>query len=304
MPQCIIRTIFLQEHQTKDGQITDAPVVSADVKDGPLDHAREALEDLGAVDGKMDTKPAPDTCLPSNEICDKLDNDCNGIRDDVDQDGDGLFECHRVLFLGSTFAYQQWSSVNLFNYIKKNTLSAERVEADQQTLSPTFLSQHTAIIVERLNREYSTEETLALKKWIKEGGGLVTIGGYWAAKNNANRARVNQLLNPFGFAYNENDICQGGLSSYHDLTHPILKDLTGIGCGGGWGIIINEPIPGAKTKIIASEGDPTGVVQERGKGRIFVWEDEWITLMDNPPETDKKILWRNILNWFALGSGG
>lgn len=68
----------------------------------PWDSIGECRVEISECDGtRGEYIIAQEKIEPTFETCDMLDNDCNGIADDIDEDGDGVYECGDDFCLGS-----------------------------------------------------------------------------------------------------------------------------------------------------------------------------------------------------------
>ncbi|MBN2804852.1 MAG: hypothetical protein JXR91_17280 [Deltaproteobacteria bacterium] len=141
---------------------------------------------------------------------------------------------------------------------------------------------------------YSPDESAALKKWIEDGGGIITVTGFEGMSSTKEVAATNSILEPAtGISYNDDKILDSCPADITDVTsnctcwtlprttvppirnfnpdHPISKDVSAI--GSFWGYSINAP---DGSEIVASEnGANTIVATEIGKGRAVSIADEW-----------------------------
>jgi hypothetical protein len=83
--------------------------------------------------------------------------------------------------------------------------------------------------------------------------------------------------------------------------HPISQNITSIHFDAGQVVLLLNTEPDVKNAVVAdtNPSDTVGIAQQRGQGRALFWGDDWISYWADPPEEPKKMLWRNILNWFA-----
>lgn len=132
---------------------------------------------------------------------------------------------------------------------------------------------------------YSESEATALRKWINEGGGIVSVTGFNGNALNNEVASINSIIEPAtGISYNTDMIlnsCPGGLPCYcwwnanpidgFDPDHEISNMVTQI--GGFTGSSINAP-DGADV-VASNDTGNTVVAAEIGEGRAVALADEW-----------------------------
>lgn len=250
----------------------------------------------GSGDGgpRIDTGPRPDA--PSfPEVCDRIDNDGNGIVDDVDVGMDGVCDCLRVATLGVAGTagvegvFSAWLDA-------RSTLGA--TELGDVELTPAILAEYQVILSQDISGGHArtTAEVAALEAWIRAGGGFMTLIGY---ADTSERTNVNLLLAPSGLAYGPEPILFGGgvtlpVNTWH--AHPVSETVTRLGIDNGY------PVTGGGT-VIAEEG---GYVvlrgTELGSGHVLVWGDEWISFDSEwvgHPDYQVERFWLNALKWLT-----
>ena len=259
--------------------------------------------DTDAVPGdsiaSVDAPPTTDGgCVATGaETCDMVDNDCNGLVDDVDEGGDGLYDCQTIALFGSAGAN---GSSNFVAWLESNGTDIVRIQDSTDgapALTAAELDAHQVIILDRLIREYTDEEAALLTAWVTAGGGLMVLTGY---SGGGGDFYANTLLEDIGLEYN----VSGGLLSGPVTTfnpHPVTGGLTSVTFSGGWVVGEVAGVTGGTNTVVASIGAYTvGIVQQRGLGRVFVWGDEWITFdseWTSMPEIEG--LWANSLGWLG-----
>lgn len=245
------------------------------------------------------------------EVCDGVDNDHNGIVDDVDVGKDGVCDCLRVATLGFAGA---WGQGNVFSsWLDARSVSGATA-LEGAVLTSALLERFQVIIVQDVRagnagqsgvgngvgRSYSAEEVEALRQWVAAGGGLMTLTGYADASE---RTNVNALLAPLGLSYGPNGVLFGGggatAAVTHWGTHAIADGIMKVGVDNGY------PVLGAGTAVAwePAPGDAdVGRAADFEKGRVFVWGDEWITYDSEwTQHADYQVerFWLNTLKWLT-----
>jgi hypothetical protein len=260
-----------------------------------------------------------------SEICDGIDNDNNGIIDDVDVGGDGFCDCLNIATLGRLGLWSTGTSqfVNWLNSRTQKPVTA----LDDQNLTTVNLNEFQLILVlnvatvqsgkkgpvgqsEPVTHSYSPEEAAALATWVTlSGGGLMTTLGYIDAAPSEEIPNVNRLLAPLDLAY-KNDpngwLLQGDIDITDWLVpHTISDQITAVHVQNG----IQPDATRAGTTVVAT-GAPPGenakytvlVTKESGNGRVAMWADEWITYNSDWQATTKwqvARFWANVFKWLT-----
>jgi hypothetical protein len=277
-----------------------------------------AASDAGAFDaasdaGSSEDAGASDADAPATvEVCDGVDNDGNGIIDDVDLTGDGICDCLNIATLG----YEgQWGQGDIFkNWLAGRTSNGGAVSLGSKTLTAETLAPFQVLVVQDvrpgtpgtegkgqgIGRVYSDAEVEALESWVSQGGGVMTLLGYSDASEVEN---VNKLLAPFGLSYGSNSVLGVGDGTSkaitHWATHPIAEGVQKVGSDWGYPVsggtlIAWEPVEG--------EWD-IGRVVEHGSGHVFAWGDEWITYnteWQDRPDYQVERFWINSIKWLTV----
>src|SRR5690606_25472653 len=144
--------------------------------------------------------------LGSNEdLCDGIDNDGNGIIDDVDVGRDGICDCLMIATLGKP---GKWGQGDVFaTWLDSRSASGATKLADS-VLTPELLAPFHVVVIEDVSvigRTYEPSEVEALRDWVAAGGGLMTLIGY---ADPDERLNVNTLLAPFELQYGARQIAQ------------------------------------------------------------------------------------------------
>lgn len=233
----------------------------------------------------------------SAEICDGIDNNCDGIIDNVDKNHDGICDCVLIATLG---VKGTWGQGDVFaTWLAARSDNGAAALADQ-TLTPALLAKYEVIVAEDVhnNHAYSPAEVQALQAWVANGGGFMTLIGY---ANAGEAANVNTLLQPFGMSYGNTQILAKTTSSTVPITqwvpHPIDLGVSAVGVDNGYAV------QGSGTTIAMGGGYNVGNAQQVSKGHVFMWGDEWITYDSEwtaHPDYQVQLFWLNAIKWLTV----
>lgn len=228
------------------------------------------------------------------EVCDGVDNDRNGIIDDVDEGGDGICDCLLIATLGSA---GMWGDGDVFAAWLDARSDVGAVDLADQVLTPELLAPYQVIVAQDMyGRDYTDAEATALREWIEDGGGLMTLTGYHV--DSSERTNINQLLEPSGIQYDATPILAGSptipVTTWHE--HPVSDSVMQVGVDRGYEVV-------GDGEVIAEED---GLVLLRattlGAGKVLVWGDEWITYdsewVENP-QYQLERFWLNAIKWLT-----
>lgn len=182
----------------------------------------------------------------------------------------------------STDAFQAWlnskSSANL------------DIITTQPALTPAFLAQYDVIILQALEGgeygpfwQFTADDQTALAAWVQNGGGLIALTGYGGDADEVDPD--NQLLGFTGISYNKDDIlgtCPGSEPCYcwgnsvplggWQSSSPISANITQVGAFHG------RSINNSGGVVVCTDGTTDyAVSKDMGKGKVFVYCDEWVT---------------------------
>lgn len=237
------------------------------------------------------------------EICDGIDNDFNGIIDDVDEGGDGICDCIRIATIGLA---GQWGNGDIFADWLSSRSSTGAVDLADQVLTAETLAGFQVIVIQNVNpdeleRVYTEDEIDALYDWVANGGGLMTLIGYAGPSE---RDNVNALLAPMDLGYGPEQILPRGGGPTVPVTawyeHPVAEEISAVGVDNGY------PVMGTGTVFAHEGGYDVGIATTIEKGRVALWGDEWITYdsewqgMPNPDvEYQVERFWLNMIKWLT-----
>ncbi|WP_437672010.1 hypothetical protein [Sorangium sp. So ce131] len=257
-------------------------------------------DDIGGIDPGIGGGDSTASGLPgAGERCDGVDNDGNGIIDDVDAGQDGVCDCIRIATLGEP---GEWGQGDVFDAWLDERSTNGAVDLNDAELTPEELSKHQVIIIQDVSgigRSYSPSEVEALAAWIEDGGGLMTLIGYGDPDE---RENVNTLLEPLGVGYDREQILargQGGSTipiTEWSGSHPVLAGIERVGVDNGY------PVIGEGTTLATGDGHDVLKALESGKGRVLVWGDEWITYNSewvDHPDYQVERFWLNAIKWMT-----
>ncbi|MEZ4450231.1 MAG: hypothetical protein R3B09_12210 [Nannocystaceae bacterium] len=232
-------------------------------------------------------------CVPAVEVCNDVDDDCNGLIDDVDEAMDGICDCLNIVILGKAGANP---SSEFANWLKAQGTQVDRIHTTpNEVLDAATLKPYDIVLLDWLQRTYTAEEAAVLEAFIAGGGGMISLTGYQANQPNANV--TNSLITAIGLTYNTTKgWFNGPITTF--ANHPITMGLTSITFLGGLYVNLTDDGVGVNQAIMSLPQGPVGVTQERKGGRAFVFGDEWVEFdsqWQNLPEI--KLFWVQTLKW-------
>lgn len=242
------------------------------------------------------------------EICDGIDNDANGIVDDLDLGNDGVCDCLSIATLGTI---GPWSTGgNIFEEWLDRRSPQGAVALGDQLLTPELLapfqvivSLHVATTAASRNERtappihaYADSEVAAFQDWIANGGGAMTTIGYLGDET-SEVVNINRLLSSVGMGYSTSRL---DLSYFVTswVAHPVTDGVRNIFTDNGV-----EPDGPAGMTVARGRNDAVALqVTQAGNGRVVVWGDEWITYdseWEDLRDQQVELFWLNILKWLS-----
>ncbi|KIG16005.1 hypothetical protein DB30_05059 [Enhygromyxa salina] len=246
--------------------------------------------DTGDGDGDTgDGDGDGDQCEVAEIACDGLDEDCNGIIDDLDEGMDGFCDCYRIGIIGNKGAnpaadFEAWLE-------SKGTTATRFGTMVNHVLTVDDLAEIDILIVDRLTHQYSPQEAAILQAWIAAGHGLISMAGY--TNNPTDVAQQNSLVTiPTGLSY--------AAPIYIDPTevwqnHPVAEGAQGVQIYGGWQVV------GAGMVFVRPQGENNtslGTAVELTDGAAIVFADEWISFDSEWQQIPQvEVFWQNMISW-------
>lgn len=201
----------------------------------------------------------------------------------------------------STQAFESFMNSNT------NGTAKMTMQTTKPSITAAFLAQYDVVILQALYTtpydqnqvwSFSSAEASALHDWVNnEGGALIAMAGYFSDMP-VEVGPLNQLMAPFGIAYNTDDIfgqdccpnnvcyCSYGSIPFDAwLETPDCRAITVNSDGstlGKVGVFRGRSLKcsGDGCNVIAKDaktGNSIGVGKPVGQGRVFAWGDEWVT---------------------------
>ncbi len=263
---------------------------------------------FGGAAGSAGSASAGATSNGMPELCDGIDNDANGIIDDVDAGNDGVCDCLNIATLGTIGPWSSGGNVFASWLSARSPIGA--VSLGDQVLTEELLrpfqvvvSLHVGTMAVQGNttnvpahHPFSDAEVAVFKAWVDNGGGAMTTIGYFS--NEAEEViNVNRLLSSVGVGYSPtNTQLTGFVDNW--MPHPVTMGITRINTVNG-----TEPAAMGGTTLAIGQGQRLALkVTESGKGHVVVWGDEWITYDSEWADVANQqveLFWVNILKWLS-----
>ncbi|MCC6877713.1 MAG: putative metal-binding motif-containing protein [Sandaracinaceae bacterium] len=214
--------------------------------------------------------------------------------------GASPYGCRRIGIMGAPGANP---SSNFQSWLTMQGAIATRFHASAAapTLQRAELETFDLVIVDWLQRQYTTEEATTLATWVREGGALMVMTGH---DSGATADRHVSLLSQLGPTY---DLAAGPLDGPATLiAHPTTRTSGGTGTlppitfYGGLRTIVPAPLTGDIVPMAEIRGETVGVAGPLGMGSVLLFGDEWIEF-DSEWSTMPPIIefWLNTVTWLS-----
>lgn len=234
--------------------------------------------------------------------CNGIDDDGNGIIDDIDVGGDGICDCLNIATVGIP---GPWGEGNIFTDWLGSRSSVAVVNLGDAVLDDSILAPFQVIVFlnvgeasDGIGRQYTDTETDALQRWIASGGGIMTTIGYASYPEEVDN--INRVLSPYSVGYDPTPVLQKQGNQTVPIvtwqTHAITEGVTAVGVDNGYEVI------GDGTYIAEEQNISMAEVTGSGEGNIFVWGDEWICYnseWQNLGDYQVERFWLNIIKWLT-----
>lgn len=236
-----------------------------------------------------------------------MDDDSNGIVDDVDVNHDGVCDCLKIATIGRAGV---WGTSTLFAQWLAARGASAAVDLGDQVLTAGLLAPYEVIVIldastvsirmqgtnYPVSHVYSAAEATALGDWVKAGGGVMTTIGY-TSQESSEVANVNTLLAFSGMAYSATLTAPNGDVTLFD-PHPVTSGVLKLAIEKGW-----PPAAGPGQTVGWDAQNRVALrVGTSGNGRIVMWGDEWITYdayWASRPDLDIELFWLNVIKWLT-----
>lgn len=244
--------------------------------------------DSGSNSGS-DSDSAGETseCVES-EICNGVDDDCNGFVDDLDLGMDGFCDCYRIGIIGNNglgldAEFEAQLATN-------GIISTRFGTMPNHQLTTPELEPFDILIIDQLTHQYPPSQAAILQNWVEAGHGLISMAGY--ADDQTDIDQQNSLASVSGLTYVQ-PLAGDPVELWEP--HPVATGASGVQVHGGW------PVQGAGEVFVRPQGQPgvsLGTAKMVGNGAAISFADEFISYDSEwmmIPEVE--VLWSNMIAW-------
>ncbi len=265
-----------------------------------------ATGDDGSAQGDAGTPPlfggdgGSDACVPTSPTettCDGKDDDCNGKIDDVDVGKDGICDCVRIGLLGKPGYYgsnnfQQW-------LVSKGTKVTRVQQTTTEALDAAALAPFDMVILDWLQRTYTTTEVKAFSDWLVAGHGALALSGFAELYE---VERPNSLMTVLGMTFTgANQVANRQTVTDFSPPHALSSGVTSVTFYGGSAVIGGAPVvPGTHAAFARVGASVVGMAHEGPTARAVAWGDEWIEFdseWSSVPDINR--FWANIVSFLT-----
>jgi hypothetical protein len=186
-----------------------------------------------------------------------------------------------------------YDSSALVNFLQAYPATVTRTQVDGEPLTSDVLASFDVIILDRLLRTYTADEASAMQAWVKQGGGLLSLTGFYNSPD-PDVTRPNSLLAPLGGQYLSQLFATQGTDTITDFVPgPVTTGIQMLPFAGGYGCQVEPP-----WTTYAFDADiPVGMFEDYGNGRVDMWGDEWVEYSMEWPSSDAQVFWQNAIDW-------
>jgi hypothetical protein len=198
------------------------------------------------------------------------------------------------------------TTTSFVDYLNAHSSATVDLYATKPTISAAFLANYDVLILQGLfdscgtvgqvggNNFWSfgSDEIGALKTWVENGGGIITLTGFVADSNEVNP--MNAILSAVTnneLSYGTADICnqtgvycQGESTSLGGWTNNAIgMSVNDVGCFHGRPVNVSGSGATVDNHDVDFPSDVACAHTQVGKGHVVVYEDEWITYTSQWP---------------------
>jgi hypothetical protein len=198
------------------------------------------------------------------------------------------------------------TTTSFTDYLNAHSSANVDLYATKPTINAAFLAKYDVIILQGLFDScgtigqvggnnfwtFGSDEIGALKTWVDNGGGVITLTGFVADSSEVNpmnailKAITNNTLS-YGTAdvCNQTGVyCQGESTSLSGWTsNAIGMGVTTVGCFHGRPVDVNGSSAVVDNHDVDFPSDVAAAHMQVNKGHVVVYEDEWITYTSQWP---------------------
>ncbi len=252
----------------------------------------------------------PGRTMPTGSFCAYGEMSCEGMAEfgmwgpcttsGSADGGSSLYGCRRIGIMGAPGANP---SANFQAWLEMQGAIVTRFHATATapTLVRALLETFDLVIVDWLQRTYTTEEATVLSDWVMAGGALMVMTGH---DSGATADRHLSLLTTLGPTY---DLAAGPLDGPATLLpHPTTMTADGSGTLppvtflGGLRTVVPTSLETTIVPMAVIGTETVGVAGPLGDGRVLLFGDEWIEF-DSEWSTMPPIpqFWLNTVQWLS-----
>jgi hypothetical protein len=210
-----------------------------------------------------------------------------------------------VRFFGAAHSYSTQTEAELHALIMTETgIAPTRMHTTSAaaTLEVSHFADADIVVVDIVQRTYTTGEATILADWVDAGHGLVILNGF-----TSNATVAAPLAAPFQITFVGGLLSGPGAGNLIDAAdfpdHPITNGVANLIFYGGFALNSGDGMAAPFATISTAT---VGLARSWGSGRVAVWGDDWVVLtsevnrMDSGTSTlPTQVFWKNLLGWVA-----